>query len=165
MPVYLVIPFSEVRVKIVVNGGSKVNDTIPADSSLWQPGQNVVYNDTFNDTMHTETGKAFHVVTQAALTSYHFKGYRCDPCYVPKPVIVNPDELPFRYWSNPADWPSGELPKEGEDIEIETGWKMVFDLPESPHYRYLEVNGFLYFQNDTDLILNVDHIYVRAGVL
>ena len=84
LPVYFVIPFNEVRVKIIVSaGGTKANNTLPADPSLWQPGQNVVYNDTFNGTMHNETGKAFHVVTQAAVAGYTFTGLRCDPCYVP----------------------------------------------------------------------------------
>jgi len=85
---------------------------------MYAPGQHVVYNDTFNDTMHNDTGKNFQFITQAAVRDYSFHGLRCDPCYVPTPVVINPDEIPFRYWSNPEDWPSGELPKEGEDVEI-----------------------------------------------
>ena len=51
-------------------------------------------------------------------------------------------------WSNPASWPSGECPKDGEDVTIESGTNMVFDLEgETPVYRLLRVNGRLSFQN------------------
>ena len=40
-----------------------------------------------------------------------------------------------RYWSKPIDWPSGKVPAEGEDVEIESGWDMIFDLEDSPVYK------------------------------
>jgi hypothetical protein len=42
---------------------------------------------------------------------------------------------------------------------------MVFDIPESPILKQLEINGRLSFKNDTDLHLRAKNIFVRAGEL
>jgi len=45
-----------------------------------------------------------------------------------------PDENRTRYWNNSADWPDGKVPEEGEDVHIEPGWHMVFNMNPSPVY-------------------------------
>lgn len=37
-----------------------------------------------------------------------------------------------RFWDNPADWPSGKVPEEGDDVEIEPGMNMYLNIPETP---------------------------------
>lgn len=42
-----------------------------------------------------------------------------------------------RLWSNPKSWGEGDdakVPEEGEDVHIQPGWNMVYDLEESPVY-------------------------------
>jgi hypothetical protein len=60
-------------------------------------------------------------------------------------VKDQPLETKLRYWSDSASWPKGILPKDGEDVVIESGWNMVFDLPQSPVLNSLEINGHLTF--------------------
>jgi len=36
------------------------------------------------------------------------------------------------YWSDASIWPDGELPKEGEDVEIQSGWNLILDIEETP---------------------------------
>jgi hypothetical protein len=74
-------------------------------------------------------------------------------------------ENDFRYWSNPEHWTSKKIPLEGDDVEIEPGWNMIFDLPESPIVKMLTINGRLSFNNDTDLHLRTKHLFIRAGEL
>jgi hypothetical protein len=73
-----------------------------------------------------------------------------------------------RRWSNPNDWPNGTVPVEGDDVEIEPGWDMIYDLEEgsAPLYKVITVNGWLTFQNGQgygDITLRAKHIFVRAG--
>ena len=91
-----------------------------------------------------------------------------DQCVGPCNAAINesvPLENFVRYWSNASDWLNGTLPKEGGDVEILPGWNMVFDLPFSPTYKLVVVNGNLTFKNDTDVHLNCKHLFVRAGEL
>jgi len=75
-----------------------------------------------------------------------------------------------RYWSIAKDWPNNTLPKSGEDVEVQSGWNMIFDLNDSsPQYNRITINGMLTFKNDStnnDTIhLKANHIFVRAGSL
>lgn len=78
---------------------------------------------------------------------------------------VVPIETGFRLWSNPSSWTSGKVPVAGEDVLIEPGWNMVYDVAESPILNTVTVNGRLSFKNDTDLHLKANHIYIRTGEL
>lgn len=71
-----------------------------------------------------------------------------------------------RLWSKADSWPNG-IPKEGEDVEIVSGWNMIYDLEESPKLGTLTINGRLTFKNNTDhdLHLRVGNIFIRAGEL
>jgi len=59
------------------------------------------------------------------------------------------------------------LPVADEDVHIEPGWNMVYDLEDSPVFKMIRINGRLSFKNDssTALHLRAKHIYVRAGEL
>jgi len=63
-------------------------------------------------------------------------GWRCDGPCLPSISKVNITG-PLRLWSDPATWKSGQVPKEGEDAEVQTGYDVLYDLEESPIYRYV----------------------------
>ena len=77
-------------------------------------------------------------VTGKNLTSYpgvnnaiNIIGHRCvGPCL--EDIVSVAIEGTKRLWSNASNWPNGELPKAGEDVIIEPGWDMIYDLPDSP---------------------------------
>lgn len=56
-----------------------------------------------------------------------------------------------KYWSELDTWPSGELPKEGEDVHIEPGMNVILDI-ETPKLNLLIINGKLSFLDHTDPI-------------
>lgn len=56
-------------------------------------------------------------------------------------VPINEDEL---FWSNPAAWPSGEVPVEGENVTIEPYMNIVLDIV-TPILNLVTVNGRLSF--------------------
>ena len=72
------------------------------------------------------------------------EGTRCTDCY---DAIVEVDvvESETRLWSDPNSWPNGTVPAEGEDVHIESGWNMTFDMENSPTYSLVRVNGYLTF--------------------
>jgi len=79
--------------------------------------------------------------------------------------LEKPIETDFRFWTDPNNWPGGVLPVEGDDVHIEPGWKMVLDIPETPIFEQLRINGELHFDNDTEIHLQAKKISVRAGEL
>lgn len=149
-----------------------VNNTIPGRKDIFELGHNLVLNDTEIDNPLKEDNRTLMtwvVNAKQKPNKYHylklkFIGQRCwGPCQ--PPVTAKPIETNFRYWSVPADWTSGKIPLADEAVEIEPGWNMVFDMPESPIVKVLTINGRLSFKNDTDLELKAKHIFVRAGEL
>lgn len=72
-------------------------------------------------------------------------------------------------WSLGSSWPSGELPKEGEEAEIPPGAWIEFDICETPILKSLTINGRLSFMNEaTECVNRTIHaywVYVRAGEL
>jgi len=74
-------------------------------------------------------------------------------------------ESEFRKWSNASNWPNNTLPKEGDYVEIKSGWKMILDVKETPVFTMVTVNGLLYFSDEMDVHLQAFHILVRAGEL
>jgi len=75
-----------------------------------------------------------------------------------------------RLWSDPKSWTSGKVPLAGEDVEVEPGWNMIFDLgSDSPVFNHINLNGKLTFKNDTKageiIHLKAHRIFVRAGEL
>jgi hypothetical protein len=85
-------------------------------------------------------------------------------------VEEKPMENRTRLWSNPKDWPNNTVPVEGNDVEVMSGWDMIFDLNDSsPIYNRVTINGRLTFKNDSTnndtMHLKAHHIFVRAGEL
>jgi len=76
-----------------------------------------------------------------------------------------PDENRTRYWSKAEDWPNNTIPGEDDDVHIMPGENWVFDLPQSPIYKLVRVNGKLTFDNTTDTHLRCKHLFIRAGEL
>lgn len=55
-------------------------------------------------------------------------------------------ELEFRYWSNESHWGDiGRIPIEDDEVVIESGWNMIYDIEESPKLKGLEIQGKLTF--------------------
>ena len=62
-------------------------------------------------------------------------------------------ELEFRYWSNASHWESQFADSEGNDripefddeVIIESGWNMIYDIEDSPKLAKLEIRGKLTF--------------------
>jgi len=95
------------------------------------------------------------------MNAYECAGGSCLP-----PILNKPLETNVRYWSNLTSWPSGVLPKDGDDVVIESGWNMVFDLPRSPLLNSLEIDGYLTFDiTQPSLELRSQYIFIRAGAL
>ena len=51
----------------------------------------------------------------------------------------------MRYWANATDWPSGKVPEAGANVEVLSGWNMIYNLGDSPIYGTIVVNGILTF--------------------
>ena len=67
-------------------------------------------------------------------------------------------------WSDPASWPDGKVPREGDAVAIGNDKNIVLDVS-PPALRSLTVNGKLSFSNDRDLELKTDWIYLAGGEL
>ena len=67
-------------------------------------------------------------------------------------------------WSDPATWPSGEVPGAGDTVEIAQGMDVVLDV-DTPVLRSLTIQGKLSFSDESDLELKSDWIYVPGGEL
>ena len=48
-------------------------------------------------------------------------------------------------WSDPKTWTNRNniVPKAGDEVVINAGWNVVFDLEDSPIFKSVEVNGKL----------------------
>lgn len=58
-----------------------------------------------------------------------------------------------RLWSSPESWSldgetPGVVPVAGDEVEIRSGWNMLYDLDESPPLESLTINGRLSFVNN-----------------
>ena len=82
-------------------------------------------------------------------------------------IVVKEIENRTRLWSDPKSWTSGKVPVADEDVHVESGWNMIYDVEESPVFKMIRINGRLSFKNDSTTALNLraKHIYVRAGEL
>ena len=68
-----------------------------------------------------------------------------------------------RRWSNASSWDTGKIPLAGENVEIKSGWNMLYDIEESPILNVLQINGRLTFEPAKDLHLRAKYVFVRAG--
>ena len=67
-------------------------------------------------------------------------------------------------WSDPAAWPDGRVPGEGDAVMIARDMDLVLDI-DPPALRSLTIDGKLTFSNDLDITLATDWIYLRRGEL
>lgn len=67
-------------------------------------------------------------------------------------------------WSDPAAWPDGKVPGEGDAVVIARGANIVLDVS-PPALRSLTIDGSLTFSDTTDLSLETEWIYLRQGEL
>jgi hypothetical protein len=144
-----------------IENGTYELATSSADYAL---GDNVLYNE-------TEVREFTFVVNYKNETRGKrllIEGLKCffDGCGQIELEEDVPIEDTKRYWSDTANWPNEELPKEGDDVFIEQGWDMILDIAETPILNSLEINGILTFNDtDYDITLNSHRVYVRAGEL
>src|SRR5690606_1261461 len=67
-------------------------------------------------------------------------------------------------WSDPAAWPGGKVPGEGDAVTIARDKDIVLDVS-PPALRSLTIEGKLSFADDRDLELQTVWIYVPGGEL
>src|SRR5688572_9848215 len=67
-------------------------------------------------------------------------------------------------WSDPAAWPEGKVPGEGDAVTIARDMEVVLDV-DPPALRSLTIDGKLSFSNDLDIGLESEWIYLRGGEL
>jgi cell migration-inducing and hyaluronan-binding protein len=64
-------------------------------------------------------------------------------------------------WSDPATWPNGRVPSEGDAVTIDRDTEVVLDVSPPP-LRSLTINGKLSFANDNDIELITDWIMLHG---
>src|SRR5690606_4238632 len=77
---------------------------------------------------------------------------------------ASPSEMRQMRWSDPAAWPAGKVPGEGEAVVIPAGTDMLLDVVPAP-LRSLTIEGRLRFADDRDLELRTEWIYIPGGEL
>lgn len=105
-----------------------------------QPGDNIVLND-------TETREFEFAVNgkNPDKNKLLLEGLRCitGVCNLDEVVEVPLMEGQY-FWSDETVW-GGQLPQEGEDVEVPSGWNLILDLEETPIFNSLTINGRLSF--------------------
>ncbi|MEI9964824.1 MAG: G8 domain-containing protein [Caulobacteraceae bacterium] len=67
-------------------------------------------------------------------------------------------------WSDPASWPDGKVPRDGDAVTIDRDRDIVLDVS-PPALRSLTIKGRLSFSNDRDVELKTEWIYLPGGEL
>ncbi len=104
---------------------------LSSDAKVLQTGANVVYNDTSMRQIHfILNGK------NATRNPMVIAGYRCDgPCIAAVTnVAIDANQ---KLWSQASSWKSGKVPLAGENVVVEPGQNLIYDLEESPIYNYV----------------------------
>ena len=165
-PIYFVHNHTEARevISLKVDGVEMENDTIPANSADYRPGQFVHYNDTQDQMLEwVVNGQDKDPYDEVV---YTFTATKCvGNCGAEVVVEAEEVEAEFRLWSDVKNWPNETLPAEGDTVEIMNGWKMILDLEEPPKFHTIHINGILIFSDEIDVHLQAINIWVRAGEL
>ena len=139
----------------------KSNNTIPALESQYVGGQNFWYNET-QEIAFIVNGKG--KATPMSGVKFGLNAYpEVDEDDIDELDDSLPDEDFERFWSDATNWPDGNLPKAGEDVEIKPQWNMVLDIAEPPVFRLIKVFGRLSFSDTMDIHLQCKHISIRDG--
>jgi hypothetical protein len=119
--------------------------------------------------------KEFHFIVNgknmAEKSVITMQGWRCADNICDNDFSQEEVEAEARNWSDPASWTSGVVPVEGDFVEVEAGWNMIYDVEgDSPLFEMVTVMGRLTFYqpddgSDVDLHMRTKHIYVAAGEL
>jgi len=75
-----------------------------------------------------------------------------------------PSAVRTMLWSDPATWPDGEVPGEGDAVTIGRDMDVVLDV-DPPALRSLTIDGKLSFSDDLDIELETEWVYLRRGEL
>ncbi|HWK42788.1 MAG TPA: G8 domain-containing protein [Croceibacterium sp.] len=67
-------------------------------------------------------------------------------------------------WSDPAAWPEGKVPREGDEVVIPRDMDVTLDVS-PPTLRSLTIQGKLSFSDERDIELKTDWIYLPGGEL
>ena len=125
-------------------GGRRRNGTYTETApENWVMGDNVHYNDTARREI------TFVANRRNGASRINFSGHRClINCAPQMRVILNtPLDPETHLWSDPTTWKNlpNRIPIEGDDIHIEPGWNVIYDIGISPILKSLEINGRLSF--------------------
>jgi hypothetical protein len=132
-PLYLVHNFTDVReaVEVRLDGELIDNNTIPTSDGEYQAGHNLILNDTETREVHLIINGQNQGSDPLKESNLILTGVRCvTSCN--EDIVEVETESEFRYWSDVSNWPNEELPKEGEDVHILSGWNMILDIEETP---------------------------------
>lgn len=75
-----------------------------------------------------------------------------------------PSAIKRTLWSDPASWPDGKLPREGDAVTIGRDMDIVLDI-NPPALANLTIDGRLSFSDDLDIELQSEWVYLRRGEL
>lgn len=172
-PIYIMHNWTDIRAAIDFTVKEKdsskyyvmPNNSISSHKSQWALGQNVVYNATAVRETHWIISPKNQSINPYEEQTVKQVGHRCVGACGEQLNESVPNENRTRYWNNSEDWPNNTIPGEGEDVHIEPGWNMIFNLNPSPVYKLVRVNGNLTFENTTDTHLRAKHVFIRAGEL
>jgi len=130
-------------INVTYEGTLIANESIPTDKALYSSGQNKHrYSDKELDLVVMGTNHTANNIYKETL----IKLEAIMPV-VTEVVVINDDEADYRMWSNASNWPNGQLPQAGDNVEIPSGWKMILDIEETPVFTMLSINGKLYFSD------------------
>mmetsp|Transcript_29266 Transcript_29266/g.28405 ORF Transcript_29266/g.28405 Transcript_29266/m.28405 type:complete len:216 (-) Transcript_29266:2472-3119(-) len=136
LEIELVMNFTDKRENVEFYSGGSMIDNETFLNDVRKTGDNWVLNDTETRLIYAVANGKDHERNVVEMV-----GIRCYGACLPsiEEVIV---EDTARYWSDVNSWPSGALPVEGEDVEIESGWNMILDI-DPPILNIVEINGRL----------------------
>ncbi|MGZ3369652.1 MAG: G8 domain-containing protein [Caulobacteraceae bacterium] len=83
---------------------------------------------------------------------------------MPAPAAAASSAAGQTRWSNPASWPGGKVPREGDAVTIGKGRNILLDVT-PPALRSLTIEGKLSFSSEKDLALTTEWIYLPGGEL
>jgi len=87
-----------------------------------------------------------------------------DHAHMDMPAHPPVSTAPASRWSDPASWPDGKVPGEGDAVTIDRDRNIILDVS-PPALRSLTIAGKLSFSNDRDIELKSDWIYLSGGRL
>lgn len=130
----------------------------------WMTGYNVFENSSQNQEFtFIVNGK------DGSAKDVKFEAVECiGSCNADVPDVNENAELPYvgSLWSDPASWPSNQVPGPGDNVVIAADMWIQLDIPETQILGLLTIDGRLEFLDHVGpLNLRAKQVYVRAGEL